>query len=422
MAGGAKTLLTPKGGSEKIAYPSARFSKDGKGLYVTTDRESEFLRLAYVDLSTKQYTYLTTAIPWDIEHFDLTSDGKKIAFVANEEGVGKLHLLDTATGMEMPVPQLPAGSVQSVLWHRNGNDLGFGLVSARSPADAYSLNVQTGQVERWTHSETGGLPTEEFREPELVRWKSFDGKSISGFLYRPPERFTGKRPVIVLIHGGPEGQFRPMFLGSMNYYLNELGIALLFPNIRGSSGFGKTFLQMDNGFKREDAYKDIGALLEWIKASAELDGERIMVTGGSYGGHMTLVTATRYNDLIRSSVDIVGMSNLVTFLEHTEGYRRDLRRVEYGDERDPAMRAFLEKIAPMNHAGEITKPLFIVQGKNDPRVPWTESEQMVNIVRKNGTPVWYLLAKDEGHGFAKKKNADFQFYATVMFVKEFLLK
>jgi dipeptidyl aminopeptidase/acylaminoacyl peptidase len=320
------------------------------------------------------------------------------------------------------VPQLPPGSVQSVLWHRNGTELGFDLVSARSPADAYSLDVQTGHVERWTHSETGGLPTSGFREPELIHWKSFDGKSISGFLYRPPERFTGKRPVIVNIHGGPEGQFRPIYLGSYNYYLNELGIALVFPNIRGSSGFGKTFLKLDNGFQREDAYKDIGALLEWIGTNPDLDGDRIMVTGGSYGGHMTLVTATRYNDLIRCSVDVVGMSNLVTFLEHTEGYRRDLRRVEYGDERDPAMRAFLEKIAPINHAGEITKPLFVVQGKNDPRVPWTESEQMVNIVRKNGTPVWYLLAKDEGHGFAKKKNADFQFDATVLFVKEYLLK
>jgi dipeptidyl aminopeptidase/acylaminoacyl peptidase len=213
-----------------------------------------------------------------------------------------------------------------------------------------------------------------------------------------------------------------MFLGRNNYFLNELGIALLFPNIRGSAGYGKSYVKADNGQKREDAYQDVGALLEWIKASSELDGDRIMVTGGSYGGHMTLITATRYNDKIRCSVDVVGMSNLVTFLEHTEGYRRDLRRAEYGDERIPEMRAFMERTAPLNHADVITKPIFIIQGKNDPRVPWTESQQMVSTVRKNGTPVWYLLANDEGHGFAKKRNADFQFYATVMFVKEYLLK
>jgi dipeptidyl aminopeptidase/acylaminoacyl peptidase len=422
VASGEKTLLTPKGGAERAAYREAKFARDGKGIYVTTDRDSEFLRLARVDLATMQHSFLTKATHWDVEGFDLMPDGKTIAFTTNEAGIGTLHLLDLASGKEIAPPNLPPGSISGLKFHKNARDLGFSLVSARSPPDVFSLGVPTGEVERWTRSETGGLNTSEFREPELIHWKSFDGRSISGFLYRPPARFTGKRPVIVIIHGGPEGQFRPTFLGHYNYFLNELGIALLFPNIRGSSGYGKSFLKLDNGYLREDAYKDIGALLDWIKANPELDGDRIMVTGGSYGGHMTLVTATRYNDKIRCSVDVVGISNLVTFLEHTEGYRRDLRRVEYGDERDPAMRAFLERIAPLNNAQNITKPLFIVQGKNDPRVPWTESEQMVSTVRKNGTPVWYLLAKDEGHGFAKKKNRDFQFYAMVLFVKEYLLK
>lgn len=421
-ASGEKTPLTPQEGKEKVAYRGAKFSKDGKGLYVATDKESEFIRLAYLDLASKKHTFLSSEIPWDVEGFSLTKDGKRLAFLTNEGGVGKLHLLDTATGKELTVPKLPAGSVRNLEWHNNGNELGFTLVSARSPADVYSLDVTTGKVERWTYSETGGLNTANFREPELIQWKSFDGKSISGFLYKPPARFTGKRPVIVTIHGGPESQFRPDFLARSNYYLNELGVALIYPNIRGSSGHGKTFLQLDNGFRREDAYQDIGALLDWIKTNPDLDGDRIMVTGGSYGGHMTLVTATRYNDKIRCSVDVVGISNFVTFLQNTEGYRRDLRRAEYGDERDPAMRAFLEKIAPLTNASQITKPLFVVQGKNDPRVPWTESEQIVTTVRKNSTPVWYLLAKDEGHGFAKKKNADFQFYATVLFVKEHLLK
>jgi dipeptidyl aminopeptidase/acylaminoacyl peptidase len=245
---------------------------------------------------------------------------------------------------------------------------------------------------------------------------------ISGFLYRPPAKSTGKRPLIVNIHGGPEGQFRPGFLGRINYWLNELGIAVIFPNVRGSTGYGKTFLSLDNGFLREGSYEDIGTLLDWIQQQPDLDSSRVMITGGSYGGFMTLAVATNYNDRICCSVDVVGPSNLVTFLEHTSGYRQDLRRVEYGDERDPKMREFLERIAPYNKARNITKPLFVIAGKNDPRVPASESEQMVQIVRQNGTPVWWLLGKNEGHGFRKKQNVDYEFYATAMFVKEYLLK
>jgi dipeptidyl aminopeptidase/acylaminoacyl peptidase len=227
--------------------------------------------------------------------------------------------------------------------------------------------------------------------------------------------------VIVDIHGGPEGQARPSFLGRDNYVINELGVAMIYPNVRGSTGFGKSFSLLDNGFLREGTYKDIAALLDWIRTRPDLDADRVMIEGGSYGGHMTLAVATFYSDRIRCSVDVVGIGNLVTFLEHTSGYRRDLRRVEYGDERDPKMRAFLEKIAPANNAEKIRKPIFVVQGANDPRVPLSESEQMVQKIRGVGTPVWYLMAKDEGHGFAKKSNRDYEFFATVLFMREFLL-
>jgi dipeptidyl aminopeptidase/acylaminoacyl peptidase len=284
------------------------------------------------------------------------------------------------------------------------------------------VNIATGAVDRWTYSESGGLNTENFSEAELVHWKSFDGKTISGFLFRPPTSFSGKRPVIINIHGGPESQAHPSFMSKGNYFLTELGVAVIFPNVRGSSGYGKTFLELDNGFHREDSYKDIGALLDWIKAQPSLDAERIMVTGGSYGGHMTLAIAALYGDRIRCAVSVVGISNLVTFLQNTSGYRQDLRRVEYGDERDPKMKEFLFKIAPVNNAEKIKKPLFIIQGGNDPRVPLSEAEQMLATLKKTGTPVWYLMAKDEGHGFAKRKNQDFQFYATVLFTNEFLLK
>ena len=418
---GEKIELTPRNAAEKVSYGEARFSKDGKGIYITTDRDSEFRRLAYLDLATKQPSYLTKSIHWDVETFDLTHDGKMLAFLTNEEGVSVLHVRDTATGKEMPLPVLPAGVMGGVRWHKNGHELGFSLNNARGPGDCYSLDVATGKFERWTTSETA-VKTESFPQAELVRWKSFDGKMISGFLFKPPAKFTGKRPVLVEIHGGPEGQSQPRFLGRSNYFLNELGIALIYPNVRGSTGYGKTFSLLDNGFKREDTYKDINALFDWIATQPELDADRIAVTGGSYGGHMTLAVSTFYSDRIHCSVDVVGMSNLVTFLEHTEAYRRDLRRVEYGDERDPRMREFLEKIAPMNNVDRIKKPMFVIAGKNDPRVPVSESQQIADALKTQGTPVWLMIAKDEGHGYRKKPNQDFQFYATVEFLQKYLLK
>ncbi|MBN1420319.1 MAG: prolyl oligopeptidase family serine peptidase [Planctomycetes bacterium] len=421
VASGGKRRLTPEGGAERVAYEGPRFGDGGKAVYVATDRDSEFLRLARIDFATGEHTYLTPDIPWDVDGFDLSPDGGTIAFVTNEEGWGVLRLLDGKGGGEIPVPRIERGIIGGLSWHENGRDLAFSLSNARSPSDVYSLDVAAGKVERWTESEIGGLVPSSFPEPELIRWKSFDGRMIPGFLYRPAKRFGGKRPVIIHIHGGPEGQKRPGFLGRDNLYLDEMGIALIYPNVRGSSGYGKTFLALDDGYRREDAVKDIGALLDWIRGRPDLDASRVMVMGGSYGGYMTLASATHFDDRIRCSLDVVGISNFVTFLERTEPYRRDLRRVEYGDERDPKMREFLLRISPANNARKITKPIFIVQGRNDPRVPWTESEQMVATLKEQGTPVWYLMAKDEGHGFSKKKNAEFYLLTAAMFVREHLL-
>ena len=420
-ATGNRTELTPKTDA-KIFYSPVGFSKRDKSIYIVTDKDSEFQRLAVIDPATKQLTILTTDLKWDVEKAELSRDGRTIAFILNENGISTLHLFDTATRKERPAPKLPVGVATSLQWHDNNRDLAIGITSARSPSDVYSADITSGKVERWTYSETGGVSLASLPEPELVKWRSFDQREITGFLYKPLPKFTGRRPVIINIHGGPEGQARPVFLARNNYFLQEMGVAIIYPNVRGSTGYGKTFTILDNADKREDSYKDIAALLDWIKTRPDLDADRIMVTGGSYGGHMTLVAATRFSDRIRCSLSVVGISNLVTFLENTEAYRRDLRRAEYGDERDPKMRAFLESIAPMMHVSNISKPIFIVQGQNDPRVPISEGNQIVKTLEQNNTPVWYLVAKDEGHGFAKKKNQDFQFYATVLFIREHLLK
>lgn len=414
--------LTP-GVAEKMVNEDACFARDGRSIFLLSDLGAEFQRLIRMDLASRDRRVLTEQIPWDVDAFELSPDGNTIAFVANENGVGVLRLLDAETGVERPRPKLPLGVPSGLHWHENSRDLGFTLDSARSPSDAYSLDVSSGEVTRWTESETGGVNTAHFVEPELVKFASFDGLPISAFVFRPDARkFPGPRPVIINIHGGPEGQARPGFLGRSNYYLEEPGCALIFPNVRGSSGYGKTFLTLDNGMKREDSVRDIGALLDWIGRDSALDRERVAVMGGSYGGYMVLASLTHFSDRLRCGIDVVGISNFLSFLKNTQDYRRDLRRVEYGDEREPAMAGFLAKISPLNQVTKITRPLFVVQGKNDPRVPVTEAEQIVKALRERGGTCWYLLANDEGHGFAKKKNVDFQFISQSQFLEEHLLK
>jgi dipeptidyl aminopeptidase/acylaminoacyl peptidase len=418
---GEKTLVSPKGEKEGAYYVDPQFGKDGKGIYVITDRDSEVRRLAYLDLASKRMKYLSDEIKFDVSEFQLAPDGKTIAFITNEDGISRLYLLDTKTDRRTPVAELPVGIVSDLKWHNNSTDLAFNFKSPRTPNDVYSLDAKTGKIECWAKSITNGVDTESFQLPELIKWKSFDGRMISGFIYRPPSKFTGKRPVIIDIHGGPKEQYRPGFGYEHNYLLNELGIAKIYPNVRGSSGFGKTFLNLDDGLKREDAVRDIGALLDWIKAQPDLDASRVMVQGGSYGGYLALSVAVNYNDRIRAVISDCGMSNLASFLDHTDGWTRDLQRGEFGDERDPKVRAFLDKIAPLNHADKLKKPLLIIQGKNDPRVPVAESEAIVQAAKKNGIPVWHLLAKDEGHGFAKRANWEFRLYSIILFAQAHLL-
>lgn len=421
VASGKKTLLTPKDGTEKVSYDFAQFSGDGKGIYLTTDRDSEFLRLAYMDLATKSVTYLSENIKWNIELFSMSPDRKTLAFVSNEDGVSRLHLLDTSTNKSRDLSWPVMGIISNLRWHNNSTDLAFVFSSARSVWDIYSVDVRTNKVTRWLRGSSNGIDVDKFAEPELIHWKSFDNREISGLLYRPPAKFTGKRPVIIDIHGGPDNQARPDFNGPDNYFVTELGIAKIFPNVRGSTGYGKSFLRLDDGYKREDAVRDIGALLDWIRAQPNLDADRVMITGGSYGGYVALSVAANYSDRIRAAQSLSGPSNIATFLEHTEDWLRDRWREEYGDERDPKMRAYLDRIAPLTNAQKIKKPLMIVQGENDARVRTTEADQIVKAVRKTGAPVWYLLAKNEGHDFTQS-TLDLQLFETVMFVNQFLLK
>ena len=405
-----------------IATSDLNFARDGKGLFLATDRDGEFRRLAFLDLATGALSYFGTGGDWDVDSIALSPDGRTLAVIANEAGVGVLRLYDATTRKPLPTPQMPVGNARGLVWHDNSRDLAVSINSAQSPSDVYAIDVRANRIARWTESKVAGLDASKFRGAQTIAWPSFDGRTIGGFIIRPPERFEGKRPVIVSIHGGPEGQARPGFMGRWNYFVDELGVAIVEPNVRGSTGYGKTFVALDNGMKREDSVKDIGALLDWLEKQPDLDASRVLVEGGSYGGYMALAVATSYPTRIAGTVDVVGVANFVSFLENTESYRRDLRRVEYGDERDPPMREFLTRISPVNNAAKIRAPLFVVHGRNDPRVPYTEAEQIVNAARRNQVPVWYLLADNEGHGYARKSNADYLFYAMTVFLETIVLR
>ncbi|SIQ19983.1 S9 family peptidase [Solilutibacter tolerans] len=414
----------------KASFGRFAFAPDGKGVYFISDepldgQAQEFKSLRYHDIHTNQLRRVGPVIDWDVQGFDISQDGSRLAYTSNEDGITHLRVLALPSMQEVALPELPIGVISGASFSPDGKRLAVTLNSATSPSDIYVIDLAAQQSTRWTRSEVGGLDASTFVAPSLIRYPTFDevdGKprTIPAFYYKPAKA-SGKLPVIINIHGGPEGQSYPSFNPTAQFLANEMGVAMLVPNVRGSSGYGKTYLSLDNAEKREDSVRDIGALLDWIAQQPELDASRVGVMGGSYGGYMVLASLQHYPEKIRAGIDVVGISDFVTFLTNTESYRRDLRRAEYGDERDPAMRAVFDKISPLKNAYKIQSALFVAQGKNDPRVPWTEAEQIAKAARDNGGPVWYLLFDDEGHGFRKKANSDYFNAASMQFWKTYLL-
>ena len=421
LAGGAET--------PSANFPIA-FDDEADGVWYITDQGSEFRQLAWQSTAPgSKPEIITSGINWDVGGAQISNDRGRIAFTVNEGGMSRVYLLNTATREYKSVAGIPLGLVFGMTFSPDDSQLAMTLNSATAPSDVFVLDLgddplQYGNLERWTTSEVGGLDTTQFRAPELVSFPTFDkveGKprQIPAWVYTPPGK--GPFPVVVSIHGGPEGQTRPGFSSTYQMWMDKLGVAVVLPNVRGSAGYGKQYLALDNNFKREDSVRDIGALLDWIGTREDLDAERVAVFGGSYGGYMVLASSFHFSDRLKAAVDVVGISNFITFLENTQDYRRNARRAEYGDERDPAMRAHFEKIAPMNNVNRITIPMLIVQGENDPRVPVTESAQVVEALREQGQSVWYMNALNEGHGYRKKENRDIYQQATVLFFREHLV-
>lgn len=422
IASGRMTPLTDP--EAQVSYVDPQYAPNG-AVWAASNKGSDFLRLGRIEGG--DFRPVSTETRWDVSDYAIAPDGSFIAYAVNEAGASKLRVLDVASGAVRAVDGLPNGvipySIGATIDIAPWGAIGLSLSSARVAGDAFSVDPKTLAVTQWTHSETGGLDPSINVEPTLVEVKSFDGETVSGFLYQPDAtKFPGKRPLIIDIHGGPEGQTRPDFLGSQNYLLNELGVAIFFPNVRGSSGYGTRFVNLDNGpFQRENSVKDIGAFLDNLEKNPGLDADRFAVTGVSYGGYMCYATAVHYSDRLKGANCYVAISNFVTFLENTQSYRRDLRRVEYGDERDPAQRAQLQAISPLTSVDKITIPLLVATGGNDPRVPASEADQIVAAVRANGGTAWHLLAQNEGHGFHKKENEDYYFWTSLQFWKQTLL-
>lgn len=417
VAGGELRQLTPKEG--KASVIAAKSTGDGKGVYLVTDRFSDFNQLyRLVDGKAQP---LAPDLKWDVEELAVSADGSRVAFAANQDGVSALYVIDTATGKRKPVALPRNAVIGSIQFPRARNDLlALSLQTATEPLDVYMADLPSDKLVRWTRSEVGGLDPASFVDAQLVRYPRAGGGAVPAFLFKP-RAAAGKLPVVIVWHGGPEGQSRPTFSAFVQLLASELGLAVLLPNVRGSSGYGKAYLAADDGVKREQALADIGATLDFIAGQPDLDASRIGVYGGSYGGYMTLATVAFHGKRVRAAVDVVGISSLPSFLQNTQAYRRDLRRAEYGDERDPAVRAVQERISPLGSVAKIEAELFVQQGKNDPRVPQSEAEQIVQAVRGRGKDVWYLLGLDEGHGFQKKENRDYATAATALFLQQKLL-
>jgi dipeptidyl aminopeptidase/acylaminoacyl peptidase len=408
LSSGQKREVEPA--PTKVGIAGAKFTRDGQGVYLISDRESEFARLRYINLFTNEKTVISAHIPWDIEELAISRDGHYLAYVSNEAGAGKLNLLDLRTHQDLTPPRLQqSGVIGSLSFDADGKRLAFGFAAANQPRDAYVLDIAENRLEPWTRSEAGAVDPAKFVLPRLREFPTFDrvdgkARQVPAYVYEPAS--AGPHPVLISLHGGPEAQFRPGFDPWIQYIVNELGFAMIAPNVRGSSGYGKTYLALDNGMLREDAVKDVGAMLVWIELQKDLDAKHVVVAGGSYGGYLSLATLVNYSDRLRGGIDVSGIADFVSFLTNTAPYRQNQRRAEYGDERDLEMRGFLRRISPLTNADRITRPLLVVHGKNDPRVPLSEAEQIVNKLRAKGGEVWYLVAADEGHDYSKKQNRD----------------
>jgi dipeptidyl aminopeptidase/acylaminoacyl peptidase len=414
LSSGQKHEVDPA--QAKVRIAGAKFSRDGQGVYFISDRDAEFLQLRYANIFTDEKSIISAHLAWDVEELAVSSDGHYLAYVSNEAGIGKLNVLDLRTHQDLNPPKLPeSGSVDSLSFDALGNRLAFGLAAPNRPRDAYVLDIEANRAEAWTSSEAGAADLAKFVTPRLAQFPTFDradgrARQVPVYVYEPSK--AGPHPVLIVLHGGPPSQFRPGFDPWLQYLVNELGFAVVAPNVRGSSGYGKSYAALARGMLREDAVKDMGALLVWLGLQSTLDAKHVVVIGAGDGGYLALATLVNFSERLRGGVDVAGVSDFLSYLTDIAPFRQNRGRAEFGDERDPDARAYLRRISPVTNAERITRPLLVVHGRNDPQVPLDQAQQIVNRLRARGGDVWYLQANDEGHEFLKKSNVD-AYYRTL---------
>ncbi len=413
---GAVRHLTPGDGDAR--YQDVSYAPDGGSVFVVTDRDADFLHVARLDLRTLHLEPIATP-PWDVELLRCSPDGNSLAYAVNEDGVSTLHLHDLGTGTTRTAPiGDPSPGVVGWLDHAlsfspNGRRLAFSWTSATRTSDVWVWDLDADTVQAVTRSAHGGLAPDSFVSPELVRYPSFDGLDIPAWFYKAASDMEQPQPAIVVVHGGPESQARPFFQFFVQYCAHH-GYAVLAPNVRGSTGYGTRYSHLDDVGKRMDSVADLAAAAHWLKAQPSINGDQLVVYGGSYGGFMVLAALTTNPDLWAAGVDVVGISNFVTFLERTSGYRRAHREAEYGSlESD---RELLVHISPINHLDQIAAPLLVIHGANDPRVPLNEAEQLVQALQARQIPVGLLVFDDEGHGVIKLHNKRVAYPAIIEFL------
>jgi dipeptidyl aminopeptidase/acylaminoacyl peptidase len=404
----------------KGALANAKFSRDGTGVYFISNRDGEHARLRYVNLFTAEKNDISGRGDVDVEQFALSKDGHYLAYVTDEGGADKLNVVDLQAHQDLVPPRLPApGVVNALSFDPDGKRLLFGLATATQPRDAYVLDVAGNRVVPWTASEVGPLDRTKFVLPRLTQFPTFDrldgqSRELPLYIYEPAS--PGVHPVLIVLHDGPDARFRPAFDPWIQYVVNELGFTVLAPNVRGSSGYGKSFGALARGDQRDDAIKDVGALLVWLALDSRFDKTRVIVSGTGNGGSMALAALVNYGERLRGAVAMAPITDFIAFVGSTAPEARGAAREEYGDERDTDARLFLRRISPLINAERITRPVLIAHGKNDRGVPIAQSDQLVIRLRARNQTVWYLKATDEGGSFARWQNREAYYRAFAEFL------
>ncbi len=415
IASSEMTPLTDDDGD--VRYKSLSWGPDGEAVYCCSDRDADTLSLVRLDAETGALRTVESGGEWNVDGVAIDDETGRIVYSRNVDGYTELTVGNLASETEIkprPTPEIPSGIAGGVAFDDGAERFAVTVTADTVNANVYVVDVETGAAERWTYAPTAGIPETTFVESNLVRYESFDGREIPGYLSVPPTKPAGEGfPVVVDIHGGPESQRRPSFSSIKQYFLAH-GYAVFEPNVRGSTGYGRSYAALDDVEKRPDAVADLEASAAWLADRPEIDGDRLIAKGGSYGGFMVLAALTEYPDRWAAGIDIVGIANFVTFLENTGSWRRELREAEYGSLEED--REFLESISPIRSADRIEAPLFVLHGANDPRVPVSEAEQIAEEAAEAGMPVRTLIFEDEGHGLSKRDNRIEAYSAIVEFL------